>query len=191
MEKILVINFGSRFVHKEVVKCLKIRGIEYNLIPWENTWEELNKNKYCGMILSGSPWSVYEANSPKIDRKCLEFNMPVLGICYGLQLISFIYGGKVGKAEKEEQKTTEITFKKSILFDGLEGKNLVEMRHSDRVYELPKGFVCTAETNDCKISAIENVEKNIYAVQFHPELGGCGDKVLDNFFYKICNLKNK
>ncbi len=188
MAKILVVDFGSRFVHKEVAKRLQERGIAYDLVVWQLVKRELEENKYDGIILSGSPSSVYDENAPTIGKDCLEGKIPVLGICYGMQLISYLYGAKVARAERKEEGTTDITFKKSALFEGIKSSNVVEMRHGDRVYDLPEGFICTASTQDCPIAAIENRAKGIYAVQFHPELGGCGNQVFDNFFYKICKL---
>ncbi len=188
MEKILIVDFGSRFVYKEVVDSLNERGIAYKLVAWEDAKAELEKNRYGGIILSGSPWSAYAEGAPTIEKACLEGKIPVLGICYGMQAIAFLYGARVGRAEKSEQKSTAILFRDSVLFESVKKENFVEMRHDDRVYEIPDGFIRTASTKDCPIAGMENVEKGIYAVQFHPELGGCGKEVLDNFFYKICKL---
>ncbi len=188
MKDILVVDFGSRFVDN-IVSCLEERNISCSKVKWTDVDGDLNKNAYKGIILSGSPCGVYHVDSPTIKKEYLETDVPVLGICYGHQLIAYLHDVKVGTAEKEEKELTQIKLFDSELFDGIERDNFVEMRHVDRVFSLPNGFEKTAETEDCPIAAMENKEKNIYAVQFHPEIGGCGDKVLDNFLHKICKIK--
>ncbi len=191
MKDILVVDFGSRYVN-DIVVCLEQRNISYSKIKWEDI--EANSKENCfegikGIILSGSPSLDYDQNMPKIKEQLLKGNLPILGICYGIQIVAHIFGSKVAKAEKDEHALTEIKLFDSQLFDGIEKDNFVEMRHYYRVYDLPKGFTLTASTKDCPISAMENIEKKIYAVQFHPEIGGCGDKVFDNFLYKICKVE--
>ncbi len=128
---------------------------------------------------------------PRLKEQIFKGNLPILGICYGIQILAYVFGSKVAKAEKDEHALTEIKLFDSELFYGLAKDNLVEMRHFYRIYDLPKGFTLTASTRYCPIAAMENIEKKIYAVQFHPEIGGCGDKVLDNFLYKICKIERE
>ncbi len=184
---ILVVDNGSRF-ETNVVSCCEQRGAKVERIAWQDVkYEEVKNKGYKGIILSGSPFSVYKEGSPTLDRKILELGVPVLGICYGAQLIAYLSGKKVDKAEQEEQTLTAITLLDSKLFEGLPKNTYMQMRHSDRVYFLPEGHRLTAYTKDCPIAAYEN-DKNIYALQFHPEIEGCGDKIFDNFLYKICNI---
>ncbi len=189
MKEILVVDCGSRFV-KNIVEFLEGRKVSLSWTKWQDVDQDLiNKNQYKGIIISGSPSGVYNENAPTIKREFLQMGTPVLGICYGMQLVAYLYGEKVTEAEKAEQQLTDVKLYDSVLFEGVEKDNKVEMRHVDRVYGLPKGFVKTAETKDCPIAAMENIERKIYATQFHPEIGGCGEKILDNFLYKICKLK--
>ncbi len=186
--EILVVDCGSRFV-ENIVKCCEQRNASAKKIAWQNLDSEieLNRKSLKGIIISGSPWGVYREGAPTINKNVLEGNIPVLGICYGAQLIAYILGKKVTDAECAEQTLTPITLLESKLFEGIESQNFVEMRHVDRVYEVPDGYKITSYTKDCPIASYEN-DKGIYAVQFHPEIGGCGDKILDNFIYKICKI---
>ncbi len=188
MNDILIVDFGSRFVY-DVADRLAERKVSYSLVKWQDVDNDLKQNQYKGIILSGSPSGVYNENAPTIKKEFLEMGVPVLGICYGMQLIAYLYGEKVTSAEKEEKTLTQIKFFDSALFNRISPINYVEMRHVDRVYGLPSGFVKTAETKNCPIAAMENKEKKIYATQFHPEIGGCGGEILDNFLFNICKIE--
>ncbi len=193
MKEVVVVDFGSRYVD-EIVKRLERRSVSCLKVKWNDIERNSGTNYFEGakaIVLSGSPNLETGVDVPIIKRAIVSGSLPVLGICFGLQLISYIYGSKVIKAEKDEHGLTEIEFFDSVLFDGIKSKNFVEMSHYYRVDKLPKEFKLTGSTKDCPIAAIENVRKKIYATQFHPEIGGCGDQVLDNFLYKICNLERK
>ncbi len=193
MKEVIIVDFGSRYAGN-IVSCIEERNISYLRVKWEEIEKNADTNYFEGVkaiVLSGSPSLDADLNAPIIKKEIFSGNVPVLGICFGLQLISCSMGSKVAKAEKDEHGLTEIEFFDSVLFDGIACKNFVQMSHYYRVFDLPEGFKLTGSTKDCPISAIESVEKKIYATQFHPEIGGCGDEVLDNFLYKICKLEKK
>ncbi len=192
MKDVIVVGFGPKD-GASIVKSLEKRNIPCLRVNWEDIESNVETNYFEGVkaiMLSGSPNLDVDVDMPIIKKEIVSGRIPVLGICYGMQLISYIWGSKVAKAEKDEHGLTEIEFFDSVLFNGITSEKLVEMRHYWRVYDLPKGFNLTGSTKDCPIAAIESVEKNVYATQFHPELGGCGDEILDNFLYKICKIKN-
>ncbi len=186
---ILFIDFGSRHA-QEVADKLTQRQISFDRIPWQEADISALNGRYKGVILSGSPYAAHREGSPFIDKSAFEQKIPVLGICYGMQFIAHTYGARVAAAEQDEHTTTKIEFLGGELAAGLPTQAYVEMRHEDRVYELPDGFIVTAKTKDCPIAAMEHPQKKLYAVQYHPELGGCGDAILDNFLFAICNIKN-
>ena len=187
MEKILVIDFGSQYTH---LIARRIRQLKvYSEIKQPNiTLKELKDAK--GIILSGGPNSVYEKNSQKINKKILDLKIPILGICYGHQLISHLLGGKLESGSSREYGFAKLETEKNILFKGLERNETVWMSHGDHVKQLPKGFKTIGQTNTCENVAVYNKEKNIYGLQFHPEVTHTknGIIILDNFL-KICNIK--
>ncbi len=191
MKDVVVVDFGSRYVD-EIVKCLEKRSISCLKVKWDEIEGNSGANYFEGakaIILSGSPSLDVDINIPIIKNEMVSGRVSVLGICFGMQLISYMWGSKVIKAEKDEHGLTEIEFFDSVLFNGINSKNFVEMSHYYMVDKLPEGFNLTGSTKDCPIAAIENTEKKIYATQFHPEIGGCGDEVLDNFLYEICKIE--
>ncbi len=183
---ILVIDYGSRFI-ENIINYLQKSDISFKRV--ENLtaqWVESYNPK--GIILSGSPHSVYDEDAPLLDKKVLQLGIPVLGICYGAQNIAFIHGKKVAKAEVAELEDIEVQLKDSVLFEGLGDKAVLSMRHHDRVYDIPEGFVNTAFTKDCPYAAFENTEKKIFALQFHPEINITGEIILKNFINKVCKI---
>ncbi len=192
MKDVIVVDFGSRYA-ANIVNCVEERNISCLRVKWEDIEKNARINYFEGVkviILSGSPSLEADIDIPIIKKEIFSGRVPVLGICYGMQLVSYICGSNIIKAEKDEHGLTEIEFFDSALFNGIASKNFVEMSHYYRVDKLPKGFKLTGSTKDCPIVAIESAEKKIYATQFHPEIGGCGDEILDNFLYKICKIKN-
>jgi len=147
--------------------------------------------KPSGIILSGGPSSVYGKNAPISKKGLFRLGIPVLGICYGQQLIAKQLDGKVVANKIKEYGKKTVRIQKNKLFKGLKGKEQVWMSHGDSVEELPKGFVGIASTNTCKNAAIANSEKKIYGVQFHPEVVHTlnGNKILKNFVFGICNAE--
>ena len=186
MAKIAVVNFGSRFF-QYFQGIVQDAGLEFVEIDWHSAVKDIEQLKPIGIILSGSPWGVYEQGAPTTDVLALSKVAPVLGVCYGAQLIAYTLGGRVDKAEKGETGQTPIKFFDSALFDSIKKDNTTYMCHNDRVYQLPDGFKVTSSTTDCPYASFENAKINLYATQFHPEADEvCGKEILNNFFV-ICN----
>ncbi|MHC1771811.1 MAG: glutamine-hydrolyzing GMP synthase [Flexilinea sp.] len=187
-QTILILDFGGQYkdlIARRVRECAVYSEICSANIPLE----EVQKKNPIGIIFTGGPKSVYETGSPKCDRKIFELGIPVLGICYGAQLMSYLLGGTVQSCKTSEYGQREITVDPSfILFEGLMKDQMVLMSHTDQIETLPEGFSGKARSNTCSYAAIVNSEKKLYGVQFHPEveLTQNGTRILHNFLYKIC-----
>lgn len=189
---IVVVDFGSQTTHL-ITRRVRELGVESKLIEPEKFLDFAKKNKLSGIIFSGGPASVYGKNSPTIDKKVFELNIPILGICYGLQLIAHLTGGAVKPGKKKEYgpATLEVTSNSSI-FHLPSSTFQVWMSHGDEVVSLPKGFKTLAKTETIPHAVITNDEKRIYAIQFHPEVVHTqfGEEILSNFI-SICGLAVK
>ena len=189
-DTIIVLDFGSQY---NQLICRRIREMKvYSLLlPYSTTAEELKKYPSLkGIILSGGPNSVYEEGSFRIDEKIFSLGVPVLGICYGMQLISHLNKGEIIPGIRKEYGGQEIeVLKDSLLFDQTPKKQIVWMSHSDKVNTLPEGFSLVASSSNTQYVAIENIDKQIYGVQFHPEVRNSvyGNNILSNFVFKICH----
>jgi len=190
-ELVLVIDFGGQY-NQLIARRVRDNNVYCEILQCTTDIEKIKAKNPTGIIFTGGPNSAYLPDSPTISTEIFELGVPVLGICYGDQLIAHLLGGKVEKGGKQQKEygKTEITYKESALFEGI-NTNSVWMSHTDYISELPTGFEVIAYTADCPIAAMQNVERNIYGVQFHPEVEHCldGDKVLRNFLYNICKVK--
>jgi GMP synthase (glutamine-hydrolysing) len=200
-DKIIIVDFGSQYtkliarkvrechVYSEIVSCLSLPAARHGDLS------KLRKDKQLkGIILSGGPTSVYLKNAPQLSRQIIDFKLPVLGICYGHQLISHAFKGSVSKGKTHEYGKTRIhTTSSSGLFTGVARKLTVWMSHSDYIKSLPPGFKVTSRSENELISSFENERKNIYGVQFHPEVHHTdyGKKIIQNFLFGICKIKNR
>jgi len=158
-------------------------------LPFESLKEISDCN---GIILSGGPSSVYEEHAPKVSKKLFELGKPVLGLCYGHQLMTFLLGGKVEKGQVREYGTADLKIETAKpLFDGLEQTQTVWMSHGDKVSELPKDFEAIAGTEDCENAAVADLSHNLFGLQFHPEVTHTpnGQKILENFVFKVCRCE--
>ncbi|MEO0231775.1 MAG: glutamine-hydrolyzing GMP synthase [candidate division WOR-3 bacterium] len=193
MDKIIIIDFGSQYT-KLIARRIREENVYSEIIsPYEDYIEKIKSKDVKGVILSGGPMSVYEKRAPKINREIFDLGKPILGICYGLQLISYILNGKVRASEKREYGFAKFKIlRKSPLFDGINTSFLkVWMSHGDTVSKIPEGFIKTGETEACVYASIENKKKKIYGLQFHPEVFHTehGKDILKNFVFKICKAK--
>ena len=191
MEKVIVLDFGGQYTHL-IARRIRELGVYSEILPFNTPVNELASEDIAGIILSGGPRSVHEEDSPRCSQKILELNKPVLGICYGHQLIAYLSGGIVEKGEKAEfGKTILKIIKKDKLFEGLSSEEIVWMSHRDQVMELPSDFEILAKTENTPIAAFRHKKRDIYGVQFHPEVIHTvnGRKILENFLYKICSCK--
>lgn len=185
---VFVLDFGSQYSHL-IVRRIREMGVFAELIPYNTDIKVLQQAK--GIILSGGPQNISGHSSLKIDKGIFKLNIPILGICFGLQLISHQLGGKVEKSSKKEYGPTEINISKpSKLFVGLPKKQMTWMSHGDKVSKLPSGFKVLASSSNCKYVAIANEGKNIYGLQFHPEVSHTekGKQILTNFI-KLTKVK--
>jgi len=188
---LLVINYGGQFCHL-ISRRVRDMNVYAEIVPYDVSVDEVKRLKPAGIILSGGPSSVYEKGAPISDKGILDLKIPVLGICYGQQLIGNQLGGKVVPNKIKEYGKKVIKVKnKEKLFNGLSDKETVWMSHGDAVEELPSGFATLASTDTCKNAAIGNLERSIYGVQFHPEVTHTpnGNKILRNFVFDICKAK--
>jgi len=190
MTQIVVINFGSQVAHL-INRRIREIGVYSELLQYDISAQEVKKLNPRGIILSGGPSSVYEKNSPQLDRRILELNIPILGICYGLQLMGRHYGKVLPGKLKEYGKKRLSVKKNGELLNGLGKKETVWMSHGDLVKSLPKDFKILASTETCPIAAVENPIKKFYGVQFHPEVIHTknGMQILKNFVFDICKAK--
>ena len=190
---IAVLNFGGQYCHL-IARRVRDLGVYSEVLPCNITIEGLKKLKPSGIILSGGPSSVYEENAPSMKKKILELGIPILGICYGLQLIAYFIGGKVlGGKLKEFGKATLKVKKTGRLLKGLSRSEQVWMSHGDLVASLPKDFETLASTGSCPIAAFENNFRKIYGIQFHAEVVHTlkGKEILKNFIFGVCRSKKE
>ena len=188
---IVVIDFGSQTAHL-ISRRIKELGVNCEIVIPEIAIEKVQQLHPKGLIFSGGPAFVNEKNSPLVDKKIFDFKIPILGICYGQQVVAHLLGGKVTGGKIKEYGPAFVSHKPSLLFNHIPEKFRVWMSHGDSVVKLPSGFSYIAFTEDIKGGAIANVEKNIYCVQFHPELTHTeyGQEILKNFL-NICDEKPK
>lgn len=189
MEKILVLDFGGQY-NQLIARRVRDLSVYAEIKPYNKiTAEEIKAEGYKGIIFTGGPNSVYDAKSPHCDKNVLETGIPVLGICYGCQLIAYLTGGKICSAGSiSEYGKTEVTVGESELFEGVPEKSVCWMSHTDYVKEVGNGYEIIAKTQHCPCAALQNKSKNIYGVQFHPEVTHTeyGKEILHNFLYKVC-----
>ena len=191
---IYIVDFGSQ-VTQLIARRVREAGVYCEIVGSQNLLQKIKKNIPSGIIFSGGPASVHKSKTPKIDKKVFDLGIPILGICYGMQLITHQLGGKVQMSKQREFGKTAININsKSILFEGLRKKNNqlnVWMSHGDKVIKLPKGFKRLASSVNSKYVAIENNNLNFYGLQFHPEVVHTdqGEKIINNFIFKICRSR--
>ena len=184
-------DFGgqySQLIARRVRDC----NVFCEIKPYNISAEEIQKNGYKGIIFSGGPNSVYAENAPKCDTNLFHLGIPVLGICYGAQLIAATLGGTVDNSEVKEYGNTEVTYHcDSVLFQDIDKTSIAWMSHTDYISALPAGFTATATTSHCPVAAMEHSEKKIFALQFHPEVehSVAGNQILKNFLYHVCDCK--
>lgn len=187
MEKILVLDFGGQY-NQLIARRVRDNNVYAEILPYTTPIEKIKANGYKGIIFTGGPNSVYDESSPHYTKEILDLGIPVLGICYGCQLIAWMRGGKVSTAPVSEYGKIEVTVHDSLLFKGIPEKSVVWMSHTDYISEPPAHFNVIGTTDDCPCAVMENTAENIYAVQFHPEVthSEYGLKMLHNFLYLIC-----
>ena len=190
-EMIVVLDFGSQY-NQLITRRIRDFGVYSELHPHTITAEEIKKMNPKGIIFSGGPNSVYDENAFHCDEAIFDLGLPVLGICYGMQLMTKHLNGKVESASTREYGKASITVQnESSLLAKLPKEQVVWMSHGDLVVEAPEGFTVDATSESCPISAMSNEEKKFYAVQFHPEVqhSEYGFEMLKNFAFDVCGCK--
>ncbi len=192
-QKILILDFGSQYT-QNIARRVREAEVFCEIHPCTKSFSEIKNMRPQGIILSGGPASVHEKDAVLCDPKLFELGIPVLGICYGMQLITHMLDGKVSPADDREYGRAQLKVKEyPHLFNGVKNNSTVWMSHGDRIDKLPTGFKTTAFTDNSPIAAIENSITKIYGLQFHPEVVHTseGIKLLDNFIFDICKcVKN-
>ena len=187
-EKVLVLDFGGQY-NQLIARRVREHNVYAEVIPYNRISVDEIKNSYKGIIFTGGPNSVYDEKSPHYDPAILDLGIPVLGICYGHQLMAYMGNGNICSAENSsEYGKTRIRLADSPLFDGIEEIGICWMSHTDYVRDLPKGFKIIASTEKCPCAAMSCEERKLYGVQFHPEVTHTefGSRMLYNFLYKVC-----
>lgn len=191
-DMILIMDFGgqySQLIARRIREC----GVYCEIVPYNTPVTKILEKQPKGIVFSGGPSSVYADKAPRCEKEVFALNVPVLGICYGMQLTTYLLGGEVARATSREYGNTRLYIDKSDnVFTELEGETSVWMSHGDYVANPPEGFVITAHTNNTPVAAMANADKRIYGVQFHPEVVHTpeGMKMLRNFLFDICHVKD-
>ena len=187
---VIVLDFGGQY-NQLIARRVRECNVYCEVIPYTAGIEKIREKNPVGIIFTGGPNSVYDPKSPTCTKEYFELGIPVLGICYGSQLMCHVMGGTVKSAEVSEYGKTDLKVNTtSLLFKDISEDSVCWMSHTDSMHSLPEGFKIIGSTENCPIAAMENTEKNLYAVQFHPEVEHTtfGRKILYNFLYNICNV---
>lgn len=187
-ETILILDFGSQY-SQLIARHIRESKVYSEIHPFDFSIEEIKKLSPKGIVLSGGPMSVYDKDPPDINNEIFQLGIPILGICYGLQIISSKFEGKVEPAGNREYGKAELhILNNTKLFEGVNSNSQVWMSHGDLITAPPKNFRVDAETGNSPISAVSNGELNIYGLQFHPEVYHTteGKKILNNFLFNVC-----
>jgi len=190
LQKVLILDYGSQYTQL-IARVIRELGVYCEIHPFNMKTEEIEKYSPKAIVLSGGPCSVYEKGAPSADKKIFKMGVPILGICYGMQLITHLFGGEVVSCDKKEFGQCEMeVLADTKLFEGIQKKTTVLMSHGDAIRKLPDGYKVTAKSGNTPYCAIENESAKVWAIQFHPEVIQTleGKKILSNFVFKIANL---
>lgn len=188
-ELVLILDFGGQY-NQLIARRVREFNVYCEVVPYKISVEEVKEKKPMGIIFTGGPASVYADKAPKCDAEILKLGIPILGICYGGQLMAETLGGKVNRAKNREYGKTALKVNEaSPLFKDIPQDSICWMSHTDFIERAPEGFAITASTEDCPVAAMENAEKKYYAVQFHPEVEHTenGREIIKNFLYEVCH----
>ena len=190
-ELVLVIDFGGQY-NQLIARRVRECGVYCEIVPYDYSLEKIKAKNPKGIILTGGPASVYAKDTPQAVDGLFDINVPVLGICYGHQIIANELGGTVTHAETGEYGKTVLTLDNTAkLFKDIEKENTCWMSHRDYVAKAPKDFTVIAQTHTGPVTAMANDQRRIYGVQFHPEVEHTpfGKKMLENFLFDVCQVK--
>ena len=186
-ELILILDFYGQY-NQLIARRVRECNVYSEIIPYDTPIEKIKEKNPKGIIFTGGPASVYVENAPKCDPKIFELGIPILGICYGMQLMTYTLGGTVSRAEKREYGATNVNFLQSPIFEGFKDNNICLMSHTDFVSKVPSGFDIIGYTDSCPIAAMQNIDKKFYGIQFHPEVNHTvnGTQIIKNFLFNVC-----
>jgi len=191
-ERVIILDFGSQYTQL-IARRVRESKVYCEIFPYSISIEDIKKFNPKGIILSGGPKSVYDADAPMVSKEIFNLNLPILGICYGMQLITHLLGGKVARAKEREYgfATLKIKEKEDIFTYIIEDEIPVWMSHGDRIEKLPKGFISIAKTSNSPYAGIKSKDSKTFGVQFHPEVyhTPLGKDIIKAFLYKVCGLK--
>ncbi len=197
LDTILILDFGGQYCHL-IGRRIRENSVYSEIVPYDISKKEIaevGKNlEIKGIILSGGPSSVYEKNAPKISKDILELPLPILGLCYGHQLIAYLMKGKVEPSRRKEYGSSFATIDKAVgIFEGLKKKEKIWMSHGDTVLNMPKDFDVLAHTQNCPVAAFSHKKKMLYGVQWHPEVihTESGNNLFKNFLFNICECQRE
>ncbi len=187
-EAVLILDFGGQY-SQLIARRVRDLNVYCEIKSYKTSAEQIRAAGYKGIIFSGGPDTVYDESAPKCDPKIFDLGIPILGICYGAQLMAYTLGGTVQSATVREYGKTEVSFHTdSVLFQGLEEKSVCWMSHTIYISQVPSGFSVTATSETCPTAAMSNDSRKLYALQFHPEVEHTvqGNEMLKNFLFKVC-----
>ncbi|MCR2021759.1 glutamine-hydrolyzing GMP synthase, partial [Blautia pseudococcoides] len=187
-ETVIVLDFGGQY-NQLIARRVRECNVYCEIYSYKTDIEKIKEIQPKGIIFTGGPNSVYLEDSPTYTKEIFELGIPVLGICYGAQLMMHLLGGQVGTAPVREYGKIEVTVEQSSkMFENVSEKTICWMSHNDYIGKEAPGFEIIAHTSDCPVAAVQNPDKNLYAVQFHPEVLHTqeGKKMLSNFVYNVC-----
>lgn len=190
-QTLIILDFGSQYTQL-IARRVREQKVYCKILPYNAAFEDIMQEDPLGIILSGSPANVYQKKSPLPDKRIFKQGLPVLGICYGLQVMAHLFKGKIHKSPKREYGFADLKItKSSALFTGLPKKLSCWMSHGDKLDRLPTGFKVVAKTGNSPIAAIADTKRNFYGVQFHPEVVHTpqGSDIIANFLFRVCSFK--
>ncbi len=191
MQKILILDFGSQYTQL-IARRVRESKVYSEIVPYYLSLDDIKKHKATALILSGGPSSVIAKDAPLCDPGVFDLGIPILGICYGMQLMTHVLGGAVAKSQKREFGRADLKLDhRSTLFKGLPKATPVWMSHGDRIEKIPAGFRAIAKTGNSPTAAIQDPKRHFYALQFHPEVVHTAEglSILQNFLYHICDCE--
>ncbi|NMA67705.1 MAG: glutamine-hydrolyzing GMP synthase [Clostridiaceae bacterium] len=188
-ELLLILDFGGQY-NQLLARRIREANVYCEVIPYNTSIERIKEKSPKGIVFTGGPASILDDNAPKCDKGIFELGTPILGVCYGMQLMSFMLGGEVTRAHSREYGKVDLTLSENILFSGIENETSCWMSHTYHVTKLPEGFTTIASSENCPISAMADDERKFYAVQFHPEVMHTprGKEIIHNFLFRICGF---
>ena len=186
-QRVLILDFGGQY-NQLIARRVRELNVFCDLLPSDMSLEKIKEYNPIGIIFTGGPNSVYDEDSPKIDKGVFDLGIPVLGICYGCQLMAYTLGGEVERATTSEYGKAEVTYLSSHITLDMPSSAVCWMSHTDRITRLPEGFKMLAKSDNCPYAAFGDESRKLYGVQFHPEVNHTfkGTVILKNFLYNVC-----